>query len=42
MTYKIDELYKIENCKKCYKVWQDTLKIKDSRNIIERVKDVLE
>ena len=41
MTYDINELYEIENCDRCYKIWQDTKEIKDSRSIIERVFDIL-
>ena len=40
MTYDINELYKIDNCENCYKVWEDMKKIKDSRNICERVNDI--
>ena len=42
MTDDIKELYKVKNCTKCYKLWEDVKKIKDSRNIINRIKDVLE
>lgn len=41
MTYDISTLYDIEECDKCYKIWNDVKKIKDSRNIIERVNDIL-
>lgn len=41
MTYDLKELYNIENCEQCYQLWEDTKKIKDSRNILERVFDVL-
>lgn len=41
MTYDIRELYNIKNCDKCYKIWKDVKKIRDSRNIVERVNDIL-
>lgn len=41
MTYDINELYKIDNCDKCYKIWEDVKKIKDRRTITERVYDIL-
>lgn len=41
MTYELKELYNIKNCDKCYNIWKDTKKIKDSRDIITRVKDIL-
>ena len=41
MTYNIKELYKKENCENCYNIWKDVVKIKDSRNIVERVFDIL-
>lgn len=41
MTYDINDLYKIEDCDICYKVWEDAKKVKDSRTIVERVYDVL-
>ena len=41
MTYDIRELYIIKNCHKCYKIWQDVKRIRDSRNIVERVNDIL-
>lgn len=41
MTYDINELYKIKNCDKCYSIWQGVINIKDSRNIVQRVKDIL-
>lgn len=41
MTYDIRELYNIKNCDKCYKIWKDVKKIRDSRTIIERVYDIL-
>jgi radical SAM enzyme (TIGR01210 family) len=42
MTYDLQELYKIKNCDKCYEIWKDTKKIKDSRDIITRVQDILD
>lgn len=41
MTYDIRELYNIKNCDKCYKIWKDVKRIRDSRNIVERVNDIL-
>lgn len=41
MTYDINELYKIEDCEKCYKIWDKVKKIKDSRSIVQRVQDIL-
>ena len=38
MTYDLQELYKIKN----YEIWKDTKKIKDSRDIITRVQDILD
>ena len=42
MTYSIKDLYDINNCDKCYKIWEDAKKIKDSREICNRVFDILE
>lgn len=42
MTYDLQELYKIKNCDKCYEIWKDTKRIKDSRDIITRVQDILD
>ncbi len=41
MTYDINELYKVDKCDNCYKIWKDTKKIKDMRNIVERVYDIM-
>lgn len=41
MTYDIQELFNIQDCTKCYKIWKEVKKITDSRNIIERVNDIL-
>ena len=41
MTYEIKELYNIDKCDKCYSIWEDVKKIKDCRNIVERVNDIL-
>lgn len=41
MTYDINELYNVKNCDICYNIWEDVNRIKDSRNIIKRVNDVL-
>ena len=40
MTYEIKELYNIDNCDKCYELWEASKNIKDSRTIIDRVYDV--
>ena len=40
MTYDIKELYNIDNCDKCYELWQSSKNIKDSRSIIDRVYDI--
>lgn len=42
MTYDLQELYKIKNCDKCYEIWKDTKRIKDSRDISTRVQDILD
>ena len=41
ITYNIDNLFDIENCKICYKSWQDICKVKDSRSIEQRIIDIL-
>lgn len=41
MTYNINELYKVNNCDRCYNIWQDVKRIKDSRSIVNRVYDAL-
>jgi len=41
MTYDINSLYDIEECDKCYELWNNTKNIKDSRCISDRVKDIL-
>lgn len=40
MTYDIKELYDIDNCDKCYELWESSKNIKDSRSIINRVYDI--
>lgn len=40
-TYNIQDLYDIENCDKCYKIWQNVCKIKDDRKISQRIFDIL-
>ena len=37
----VNELYNIKECNKCYKIWEDVKKIRDSRNIIKRANDIL-
>ena len=41
MTYDIKSLFNIDNCDKCYKIWGEVKQIKDSRDIIQRVYDIL-
>lgn len=41
MTYDVSDLDKVKPCPHCYSLWQDTKKIRDSRSIFDRVKDVL-
>ena len=41
MTYDIKKLYNINNCDMCYGLWESSKNIKDSRNIIDRVYDIL-
>ena len=41
MTYDINSLYEIEKCDKCYTLWEEVKKIKDSRDIVTRVYDIL-
>lgn len=41
MTYDVKDLDKVKSCPNCYKLWQDTKKIKDSRSIITRIHDIL-
>ena len=40
-TYDINSLKKIKKCHHCYKIWQDTMNIVDSRSIQRRIKDIL-
>jgi archaeosine synthase beta-subunit len=40
-TYDLDNLTNIKECKNCYHIWQDSLKIKDSRDIPQRILDIL-
>ncbi len=39
-TYDIQHLKNIEKCPRCYPLWRDIMKISDSRNIKQRIKDV--
>ena len=41
MTYDVKDLDVVKPCKHCYKLWQDTKKVKDSRSIYTRIDDVL-
>ena len=41
MTYDINHLNNIEICKYCYYLWEDSCKIRDSRNIEQRIIDIL-
>ena len=41
MMYDVSDLDKVKPCPHCYSLWQDTKKIRDSRSIFDRVKDVL-
>jgi hypothetical protein len=41
MTYDVKDLDKVKPCSHCYELWQNTKNIKDSRNIITRINDVL-
>lgn len=41
MTYDVKDLDKVKPCKHCYKLWQETEQIRDSRTIIERINDIL-
>lgn len=40
-TYDIKFLKDVEKCRYCYPLWQDIIKITDSRSIEQRVKDIL-
>ena len=39
-TYDIKYLKEIEKCPRCYPLWEDIMKIKDSRSIKQRIKDI--
>ena len=41
MTYDVKDLDVVKPCKHCYKLWQDTTKVKDSRSIYTRIDDIL-
>lgn len=41
MTYDVKDLDKVKDCHHCYKLWQDIKKIKDSRDIVRRIQDIL-
>ncbi len=41
MTYDVASLDEVCSCKHCYNLWKNTKKIKDSRSITERIKDIL-
>lgn len=40
-TYEIKYLHNIEKCQKCYPLWNDIIKVSDSRSIEQRIIDVL-
>lgn len=40
-TYDIKFLKGVEKCRYCYPLWQDIIKITDSRSIEQRIKDIL-
>lgn len=39
-TYDIKHLREIEKCPRCYPLWEDIMKIKDTRSIKQRIKDI--
>ncbi len=41
MTYDVKELDNVKDCQHCYNLWQDTKRIRDSRDIIRRIQDIL-
>lgn len=41
MTYDINDLDNVQECKYCSKLWQDSKKVRDSRDIIKRIQDIL-
>lgn len=41
MTYDVKDLDRVRPCDHCYKLWLDTKKVKDSRDIITRICDIL-
>ena len=41
MTYEIQYLNNIQKCKYCYSLWEDSCNVKDSRNIEQRIIDIL-
>ncbi len=40
-SYKLEDLCGIKKCKKCYKHWEASCKITDSRSIYQRIFDIL-
>ena len=42
MTYDVKDLDSVEHCPHCYSLWQETKNIKDSRDIVTRIHDILE
>ena len=40
-TYDIKNLDNIKECPNCYQLWEDTIKISDSRSIEQRIVDIL-
>ena len=41
MTYDTKFLDSVQHCSHCYKLWEETKKIRDSRTIFERIEDIL-
>lgn len=41
MTYDVADLDKVEPCPHCYKLWEETKKIGDSRDIFTRIHNIL-
>lgn len=41
MTNDINELKNVEHCQYCYDLWKETMKIEDSRDIYQRIEDIL-
>ena len=41
MTYDVKELESVKACSYCYTLWEATKKVKDSRDITQRIEDLL-